>query len=237
METESRVLCRAGGMASLGIALGYVIIVALYVPMGAPSQGAAARLTQMGAHQRTWWAILALSVITDLLFLPLIWALYQVLKLRQRLLMLVATVSILLFVILDLTLTWTNYAALIVLSDRFAHANSEAHRAAITATAEYPTLIIESSLLFFYNSLSLALGILGVGIVMRRGVFGRGIAWVGITVGILGVVSVVGSLFVAGSSVGIVLTSVLMILWTFLLGLKLRKLAHGGLALAAFDSR
>lgn len=232
METESRVVCRAGSMASLAIALGYVIIIALYVPMGAPGQGAAARLTQIAAHQRAWWAILALSVITDLLFLPLIWALYQVLKPFQRPLMVVATVSISLFVILDLTLTWTNYAALIPLSDRFAHAGSEAHRAAITATAEYPTLIIESSLLFFYNSLSLALGILVVGIVMRRGVFGQGIAWIGITGGILGIVSVVGSLFVAGSSAGIILTSILTTIWTFLVGLKLRKLARCGLALA-----
>ena len=70
-------LYRWGGAAGLLIGAGDVAIMALYAPMGAPPQGAAARLAYMAAHPTAWWWILGLSVVTDILFLPLFLALQQ----------------------------------------------------------------------------------------------------------------------------------------------------------------
>lgn len=226
MEKATRWWCRAGGLAAISIAIGYAVIVALYVPMGAPPHGAEARLAYIGAHPAAWWAILALSVLTDLLFLPLALALHQVLKAYGREVMMMAVLSIALFVILDLALTWTNYAVLIQLSGRYTSAGSEAAKAAVVATAEYPTLVVESNLLFFYNTFTLAIGILLAGAVMRRGAFGKTAAYLGIATGVLGIISVVGPVFVNALGAAIVLTSILTAVWALVTGVRLWALGR-----------
>lgn len=159
MNMEAGWLFRAGGISALLIGIGYVVIVALYVPMGARPQGAEAWLAYIAPNTTAWWTILWLSVLTDLLFLPVAIALYIVLKQCNRTAMLLAAVCVALFVVLDLAITWTNYAALITLSGKYAQAAGEAAKAAVTAAAGYPALVVDSNLLFSYNSFILAAGI------------------------------------------------------------------------------
>lgn len=78
-----------------------------------------------------------------------------------------------LFVVLDLAVTWTNYAVLISLGSEYAQAVDDAGQAAVVAAATYPSAVLESGLLFVYNTLVLAVGILITGFVMLKGVFGR----------------------------------------------------------------
>jgi hypothetical protein len=94
------------------------------------------------AHISRWedtggWAILALSVLTDLLFVPVGLSLYLALKDLNRNAMLVATAFVELFVALDLAVTWSNYASLITLAGRYASATNDAQRAAYAAAADY----------------------------------------------------------------------------------------------------
>ena len=112
IRPDQKWLYRLGGISGLLLGLGYIVIIVLYVPLGAPSSGAEARLAQVAANTSAWWGILGLSVLTDFLFLPLALALYFALKGINRTLMLLATICVALFVFLDLALTWTNYAAL-----------------------------------------------------------------------------------------------------------------------------
>jgi hypothetical protein len=49
-------------------------------------------------------------VATDLLFVPVLWALYAVLKNVNRTMMLAGTSLVALFIVLDLAITWPNYA-------------------------------------------------------------------------------------------------------------------------------
>jgi hypothetical protein len=80
--------------------------------------------------------------------------------------------------------------------------------------------------LFVYNTLVLAVGILMIGLVMLNGTFGKRIAYLGIAIGILGVVSVVGPVFVSALSVTIILTSVLTAVWVVLVGYRLYRLGQ-----------
>lgn len=224
MDTEERWLHRVGGVSAFGIGFGYFAIIALYVPMGAPPHGAEARLAQIAEHTRAWWAILGLSVLTDLLFLPLAMALYTALRQFHKYAMLLAATCITLFVVLDLAITWTSYAALITMSGTFAQAAGDAARAAVIAAAAYPTVIVESDLLFVYNSLTLAVGFLIAGLVMRQGVFSKATAWLSIVTGVLGVVSVVGPFVLPGLSLMIVVTSVLTTVLVVLVGARLCRL-------------
>ena len=74
--------------------------------------------------------------------------------------MLLATACVALFIFLDLALTWTNYAAHLAFSGKYARAVNDAQRAAVVGVAIYPSAILESGLLFVYNTLVLAVGIL-----------------------------------------------------------------------------
>jgi hypothetical protein len=212
---------RLGGAAALVFGICYVIIMVLYVPMGAPPSGAEARLAYTAANSIAWWAILALSVLTDFLLIPIALALFIALQPTNRSLMLLAVTAMGLFVVLDLALTWTNTAVLISLSQLYAAGASETHRAAFVAAAQVPVLMLESTLLFVYNSLTLAVGLLLTGAVMLKGGFGKTTAYLAVFTGILGIIAVAGPLFASALSSAILLASALTTLWFFMLGFKL----------------
>ena len=68
-DAGGRWIYRAGGLCGFGIAAGYVAIIGLYAPMGAPPHEAAALLPYMSGHTGSWWAILALSASIPLVLL------------------------------------------------------------------------------------------------------------------------------------------------------------------------
>src|SRR5258707_10712806 len=146
IDPDGKWLYRVGGIAALVFGIAYIVIIALYVPMGAPPSGAEARLTYVAGNTTLWWGILGLSVLTDFLLVPVALSLYLALKGINRNAMLVATAFVGLFIVLDLALTWTNYAVVITLSRNYAAATSDAQRAVIVAAATYPTAMLESSL-------------------------------------------------------------------------------------------
>jgi len=223
--TGDRWLYRWGGLSALLIGLGYIITIPLYVYTGPPPSGGEARLHYLVGKTTVWWAILGLSVLTDLLFLPVALALYRALKDVNRNAMLLATTLVGLFVVVDLAVTWTNYAALIALSDHYTAATTDIQRTADVAAANYASAVLESSLEAIYSILILSLGILVIGLVMRRADFGKGTAYVGVVTGLLGVVAALGPFFASVLSVTIILVSLLTTLWILLVGFRLFRLS------------
>jgi hypothetical protein len=121
----------------------------------------------------------------------------------------------------------TNIAALIALSGSYTSATNDAERAVIVTAAMHPSLVVESNLLFVYNSLTLAIGILVTGLVMLKGIFSRSTAYLGLMTGILGIVSVTSSFFSSSlSGVTIILASVLTTLWVLFAGYRLYRLGQ-----------
>ncbi len=225
IDPEEKWLYRVGGVSALLLGIAYFIIIALYVPMGASPSGVEARLAYVARNTTTWWAILGLSVLTDFLFVPISLSLYLALKEIDKSVMLVATAFVGLFVILDLTITWTNYAALITLSGNYTAADT-AKKAIFVAAASYPSAILGSSLLFVYNSLTLAIGILLTGLVMIKSTFGKGTAYLGVATGVVGIIAVVGSFLVSILGAAIILASILTMVWVLLVGYRLYQLGR-----------
>jgi hypothetical protein len=142
-----------------------------------------------------WWGIAGLSILTDLLFVPIIAAPYLALRGLNRIVPLAGAALMGLFVIVDLAVTWPNFASLITLRADLDAAGAEANRAAIVAAATYPAAVLDSSLFAVYVLLVPALGIFAISWVMRGGgPFGRATAWTGLLTGSLGIVAVVGPL-------------------------------------------
>ena len=224
--TEEKTLLRIGAMAAISLGIGYLLIVALYVPMGGPPRGLEARLAYFGAHIGEWWAVIWLSIITDLLFVPVGFSLYRTLKELSRNSMVFAAAFIALFVVLDLAVTWPNYAALMAASMEYANAAAPSQKAVALAAAAVPAAVLDSNVLFVYNSLTLAVGILIAGIVMLRGVFSRLAAYLGVVTGAMGIFSVITSFVVHDVGIAIFFTSVLTTAWLFAVGFRLNRLAH-----------
>lgn len=222
---DRRALYRAAGVCAVLLAVLYVLITALYVTAGLVPAEPEAKLTYLAANEPAWWAIVWLSVFTDLLYLPVAAALYLALASINRNAMLVGSGFLVLFVILDLAITWPNYAALTSLSGQYAAAATDAQRAALVATAGYPTAILDSGLLGSYIILVPGLGALVIGLVMLRSTFGRLAAWLGVATGVAGVVAVLGPLISEPLGTIAILAAVLTLIWFFVVGLRLLWLA------------
>src|SRR5262249_5146291 len=129
-DPDGNWIYRVGGLSALLLGIAYIATIPLYASAGAPPSGGEARLQYLAGKTTVWWAILGLSVLTDVLFVPVALALYLALKGVNRNAMLVATTFVGLFVVLDLAVTWPDYAALITLSTHYAAAATDAQRLA-----------------------------------------------------------------------------------------------------------
>lgn len=226
IDPDGRWLYRVGGISALLLGIGYVVTIPLYASVGAPPSGGEAWLAYAAGRTGTWWAILGLSVLTDILFVPVVLALYHALHEAGRGAMQLAAAFVLLFVVLDLAVTWTNYAALITLTDAYATAVTGAQRAAYVAAATYPAAVLASSLEGVYSIGVLSVGILVAGLVMLRTGFGRAAAWLGVATGVLGIVSVAGPFIVPGLGAAVIVASVLTTAWALVTGWQLRAPAR-----------
>ncbi len=180
-------------------------------------------LGHLAGHTNEWWLILGLSVFTDILFLPVSWAAYTALKDLGRNTVLAGASLLILFVVLDLAVTWPNYAVLINISGKYAAANDEVLRTALVTAATYAFEVLSSTLFGVYTILIPSLGILAFGVVMRKSIFGKSAGILGIVTGIMGIVSVAGPFFVPILGMAAVLTSVLTLIWLIMIGCKLLR--------------
>ena len=71
---------RVGGISGLLIGLAYIAIIGVYIVVGVLPETGEAWLDLDAGKINAWWAILALSVATDLLILPFMLALYVALQ-------------------------------------------------------------------------------------------------------------------------------------------------------------
>jgi hypothetical protein len=214
-------LARIGGLAALGIGVGYVAVIPIYTIIGLPPDGGAAWLAYGSSRTAAWWTILGLSVLTDVLYVPVAFALFDAFGTVRRNAMLLGVSLVGLFVVLDLAVTWSNYAALISLADRFAGAVSDAERATFVAAAEYASTVLTSPLEAVYSIVTLSIGLLAIGLVMlRAGLDGAGriAGWLGAAAGVTGIVAVAASLVIGGLGLTIIISSTLTTAWAFATG-------------------
>jgi hypothetical protein len=207
---------RVGGVAALLLAAGYVVIMPLFATVGAPPAGAQARLEYHSTGTAAWWGIVALSVLTDLLFVPIAASLYAVLRRFGQPAMLIATIFTLLFVALDLAVLWPAKVSLIGLGEQYAA--SPAQRDLLLGAAAYPAAVVDSILTSVYSVLTLGIGILTTGLVMLRAGTARATAIIGVLTGALGIASVIETALTGSFAVTVVLASLLTIVWLVLVG-------------------
>jgi len=228
MDSEGKWIYRVGGLSGIVLGIGYLLtipVTTLYAG-GFPPLGAEARLVFFADHTPGWWAVTALMVFTDLLYVPFFMALYQALKGINKYLMLLAFASAGLFVLLDLAITWTSFPSLIILSGNYAAATSDVQRSLIVAAAEYPSAIVDSPLSGIYAILFPGLGELLAGLAMRKGIFSKTLAYMGIIAGVCGILAGIGPIFIRDLETAQYINASLAMIWFFFAGFKLNQLSR-----------
>ena len=210
---------RRGGVAALVIALGYAAIIPLFAHVGAPPTGGEGFFNYLPGKTTIWWWILGLSVLTDLLYIPLALALYIALKQGNKYLMALAAIFMGMFVILDLAMTQGHYASILTLFHNYSLATDNAHRAAYLAAAEYAAAVLATPMEIVYAIVMPSIGTLLTGIVMLKSEFGKVAAYLALITGVLGVISLTGWFPV------IMGNALFATLWFFVVGYKLIRLA------------
>lgn len=211
---------RVGGVAALVLGIGYVIIIPLYAHVGVPLNGAEAWFKYLPGKTTIWWAILGLSVFTDFLYVPVAFALYLALKELNRNLALLATAFVGLFVVLDLAVTWSNYATLLTLYRNYAATTDDTLRASYIAAANHASAMLSSPLEIVYAIVTLSFGILLFGLVMLRGTFDKITAYLALGTGVLGILSLTGFSF------AIIGNALFATAWLFFLSHRLYRLSQ-----------
>ena len=217
---DQRLWYRIGSIAAFILGVGYIVIIPLYAHVGAPPSGGEAWFKYLPGKTTVWWTILALSVFTDFLYVPIALALFLALEKISRGAMLLATALIGLFVALDLAITWSHYASMLVLFGQYSAATSDLQRAGYLAAANYGAAVLASRLEVVIAIVTPSLGVLVTGLVMLRSVFKKTTAYLAILTGIFGMASL------SGMGLAIYGNALLFTVWLFFVGYRLFRLAQ-----------
>lgn len=191
----------------------------------APSSGGVATLQWIASNKAAYTLELILFVVPSVLAMVVFLALYMALKHVNKSL---AAIAALIAIASEVTAAAVNSspqslnAALILLSDQYAAATAEAQRLAFATAAE--------SLIATTNAVNLAgimleVGILITSVVMLKGVFPKGVAYLGIVTGVVGIFSealrpVIGFAYIV--------FFVLEVIWLIAVGWRLYRLGSSG---------
>ena len=222
-------MLRVAGISAVVLAVGYLVAIPTYALVGdQPTTGVEAQLAYFADHAAGWWSIVVLMVVTDLLYVPVYFGLYAALKhLNRWLVAMGVAFAAILFVILDLAVTWTAYSTMIVAGSDYAAATSQAQQATLVAAAAYPAAILQSPILGTYAIVIPALGALMVGLAMLGGVFGRLTASLALAMGLVGILFI-GSFFIESLAALRYLTGLLAVPFYLLAGVRLYRLGRAG---------
>src|SRR5260370_14496774 len=134
--------------------------------------------------------------------------------------MLLATAFVGLFVVVDLAVTWSHYASMLILYSNYSRATNDVQRLGYIAAANYASAVLESPLEIVYAIVTLSFGILLISFVMLRAVFNKITAYLGLATGILAIVSL------ARLTLTILMNPLFATAWILFVGYRLNRLAQ-----------
>ena len=227
-----RGLYRVGGVSAVLVGVLFLVaIVLLPITPQAPSSGGVAMLQFIASNRSIYVLEQVLGIAPVFLAIVALLALYIALKHLNKshaaIGALVAIVSQL------LPLAYMTFGSLVYLSDQYAAATTDAQRTVFATASE--------SFMAVNNAVSAAgvdpiltagaIGILVISLVMLKGVFHKGVAYLGIVTGVLGIISALGIIIRPLANppplgIGYIFYAVLNTIWFVAVGSKLYKLGR-----------
>ena len=215
---------RAGGLALATAGILYLIGATLGFYLGLTPGNSQQYFQSLVSHpvaaQFTYWTF----SLADILFIPATLALYLALKEINKNAMLIAAGLLSFFIILDLGVTELNTLALVSIAESYASASSDTLREAYQAAANWGLATLP--LATFFSWVGPSAGFLITSIVMRKGIFGRNTALLGVIVFTLGIAGGFYFLYPGLTILSLFLTPILILygVWLIAVGRRLFKL-------------
>jgi len=222
VDTSWNGLYRWGGISLMLVGVLYFIGFILALSMGTQPSGGEAVLKWLAGQTTLAYATWGVFILTDILLVPVILALYLALKGVNKNAMLASAGFFGLFLALDLAVTCISWIALTSLSQNYAAATSDIQQAAYVATANY-ALNATAVSAPVYSSVVSSIGILITSLVMLKGIFSKATAYVGIATSIAGFVYAI-SVFVPALGIFIAVALLVGGIWGLLAGSRLYRL-------------
>ena len=220
-------MLRWAGLSGIAIAIGYVAISIGFALSGQPlPRNAAAWVSYLDGKEPIWWMIIWLSIITDILYLPVALGLHDAMKGSMRGAMLVSAALFSLFVLLELSITWSKYPALLELVRRHRDAVDTDARQALLAAIEAVSTEFQTPVTAFYMILIPSLAVIIASVAMlRTRAFGRVTAIIGMVSGLCNAISSLGRYLYEPLEKLVLPGSFLALFW--FLGVGIRLIRNG----------
>lgn len=217
------------GYSGIIIAVVYAVISVAFAVSGFPlPKESSGWITYLEGKTVIWWWIIWLSIITNILYLPFAFGLYELLKKIYKLQVIIVGLLFSLFVFLELSITWNHYPTIIQLTQKYNLATTEAQKTAILSAIEFASVSFQTSVTSFYTIIipSLAI-ILASFVILKSNTSGKVIPWVGFLSGACNIISVLGGYFGIDLLRALVMPgSFLSLFWWGGIGIKFIKLSR-----------
>jgi hypothetical protein len=178
------------GLSMISVGLLYLVLGVFTVLLRIPTNPGTADLQNFSAHVAGGTVTFSLFMVTDLLLIPALLGLYFALRIINRPVVLAGTALLALFIVLDLVLTEPNWLSLYSLAHSYVHAGSTAQAAGYLASAQTALGRVPLSNAISYATSSAALFLFSIA--LRRSVFGRPVALMGLGINAAGVLAAFG---------------------------------------------
>lgn len=217
-----RGLYRAGGVSAfLYIVLLLVPIVLVFIVPQPPITGGAAVLQYIASNKAVYITELVLFLAPSVVAMIVFLALYMALKHLNKSLAAIGALIAIASQIIGLAYNSSPQSlngALVLLSDQYMAASTAIQKAAYATAAES---LIATANAVNASGIMFSIGILLISIVMLKGVFNKGIAYLGIVTGAIAILSEAFRPFI---SFGYIVFFILEVIWLIAVGWKLFRL-------------
>lgn len=221
---KSRLLL-IGAISGIAIGIGYIIITIAYTQAGFPlPTDALSWVNYLSGNYNLWWTIIWLSIITNLLYLPYAYTLFELLKINHSVKLLISLILFTLFVFLELSITWSKYPSLLDLVSKY-HSVSDGemkliYLAAIeTVSAEFQTPVTNFYMIFIPSVAT----ILACVAMFQTKLAHKSIVIIGLVSAICNAVGSMGGVFIKPLGNLVVAGSFLVLFWFVGVGIALLR--------------
>lgn len=225
-----RSLYKAGGVC--GILTGVLLIISmvlLFTTPQAPNSGGAAILQYIASNKLVYIIEQVLGIAPLFLEIIALMAIYIVIRNLNK--SYAAIGSVLAIISQSIVLAYITFGGLVYLSDNYMTATTDAQRTAFATAAEWPVAVNNAVSAAGIDPImtACAIGILVISLVMLKGIFHKGIAYLGLLTGIVGIISALGIIIRPLSvppplGMGYLLYSFFLTTWFVAVGIKLYRL-------------
>ena len=218
----SRDIFFSAGVSGILVAIGYFIISICFSISGFPLPAdGESWIKYLDGKIELWTVIIWLSIITDILYIIIALGLLKFYENKYKFWVVLASIFLILFVVLELAGTWSLYPTIIELYKNYTISDSTAKQSLYLGAIEFASTQFQTSANSFYAIVLPSLAVIIYCLVMFISKhFGKLISIIGLISGICNIVSVLGGLVYEPLEKLIIPGSFLALFWFLGIGIK-----------------